>query len=146
MVGPPSPRLVQFKLIIYSRQQRTKAILAKKAFAGCQHGTVVKLDDIMTNHPMSNVEHIVQDIHDILFSYYKVARKRFVDNVCMLAVDHFLVSGPETPLTLFSPAFVSRLTTEQLETIAGEEQSTKRKRRQLKKEIHSLEAGKKILL
>ena len=33
--------------------------------------------------PVGNMEHTVRDIHDILRSYYKVARKRFVDNVCM---------------------------------------------------------------
>jgi hypothetical protein len=52
----------------------------------------VKLDDVVQNHPMSNTKHVVQDIHDILFSYYKVARKRFVDNMCMHAVDHFLIN------------------------------------------------------
>jgi len=31
-------------------------------------------------------------------SYYKVARKRFVDAVCLQAVNHFLVSGKTSPL------------------------------------------------
>lgn len=31
---------------------------------------------------MSNFEHTLNDLHDILEAYYKVARKRFVDNVC----------------------------------------------------------------
>jgi hypothetical protein len=60
-----------------------------KAVDDCTYGTVVKLDDVVKNHPMSNTEHVVQDIHDILFSYYKVARQRFADNVCMHPVDHF---------------------------------------------------------
>ena len=33
--------------------------------------------------PLSKMEHTVRDIHDILLSYYKLARKRFVDNVCV---------------------------------------------------------------
>jgi hypothetical protein len=119
--------------------------MATKSFDDGSHGTVVKLDDIVQNHPMRNTEHIVQDIHDILCSYYKVARKRFVDNVCMQAVDHFLVNGPETPLTIFAPSFVSSLNADELERIAGEDNVTKRQRHQLKKEIGSLEAGKKIL-
>ena len=94
---------------------------------------------------MSNSEHVVQDLHDILFSYYKVARKRFVDSVCMQATDHYLVNGPQTPLALFSPTFVSSLTHKQLETIAGEDQGTKRTRARLKRDIANLEAAKKIL-
>lgn len=43
----------------------------------CKHGTVVRLDAIMQNHSMSNVDHVSQDLHDILQSYYNVARKRF---------------------------------------------------------------------
>lgn len=30
---------------------------------------------------MSNFTHTIQDLHDILQPYYKVARKRFVDNI-----------------------------------------------------------------
>lgn len=111
----------------------------------CSHGEVVRLQDNTTAHPMSNTDHIVQDIYDILFSYYKVARKRFVDSVCMQTVDNYLVNGPETPLTLFSPTFVSSLTHDQLEAIAGEDQVTKGTIARLKKEVASLEEAKKIL-
>ena len=122
-----------------------QALMTKKAFTDCQHGAVIKLDDVVQSYPMSNTQQIVQDIHDILCSYYKVARKRFVDNICMQAVDHFLINGPQTPLTLFSSSFVSGLNVDELERIAGEDNMTKRRRQQLRKEIESLEAGKKIL-
>lgn len=95
---------------------------------------------------MSNVDHTVQDIHDILESYYKVARKRFVDNVCMQAVDYYLVTGPGAPMKLISPTWVNDLSNETLQEIAGEEIAAKRKRRQLRKKIKDLEAGKKALL
>jgi hypothetical protein len=107
---------------------------------------VVRLDEIVQHHSMSNVKHTVLDIHDILKSYYKVSLKRFVDNVCMQATDYHLVTGPNTPLKLLSPAFVHGLTVDQLEDIAGEDASLKRKRKQLKREIDELEAGRKILL
>jgi hypothetical protein len=42
-----------------------------------------------------------QEIHDILQAYYKVARKRFVDNIYHQAVDHCLLSGPSSPMILF---------------------------------------------
>ena len=95
---------------------------------------------------MSNTEHTVREMHDILCAYYKVARKRFVDNMVMQAAEYYLVSGPDSPLKLFRPTFVAELTEEQLEEIAGEEIGLKRMRRQLKKEISDLEAGKRILM
>lgn len=109
-------------------------------------GDMVRLSDIVDLQQMNNVEHTAQDIHDILQSYYEVARKRFVDNVCMQAADYHLVTGPATPMKLFSPSFVHSLSKEQLEEIAGEDPTVHRKRQQLKKEIQELEAGRKILL
>jgi Dynamin GTPase effector domain len=144
--GNHSPVLkTENTLTIYSRQKRMQTLMTKKAFNDSDHGAVIKLDDVVQSYPMSNTQHIVQDIHDILCSYYKVARKRFVDNICMQAVDHFLINGPQTPLTLFSSSFVSGLNADELERIAGEDNMTKRRRHQLRKEIESLEAGKKIL-
>ena len=61
---------------------------------------VVKLEAIL-NHGVttgSNLKHTVDDLHDILHSYYKVARKRFVDIVCMQAADYFLVTGHDAPI------------------------------------------------
>ena len=68
-----------------------------------------------------------------------------MDNMCMQAVNHSPLSDQKTPLTLFSPSFVSGLNADELERIAGEDHVTKRRRHQLRKEIESLEAGKKIL-
>lgn len=128
-----------------SRQKRMQDNLEGKSLTGCQHGSVIRLEDIIQSHPMSNVEHIVQEIHDILKSYYKVARKRFTDNLCMQAADYHLVTGPISPLKLFSPSFVSGLSVEQLVEIAGEDAVLKRKRATLNKEITDLDAGKKVL-
>ncbi|KIX04833.1 uncharacterized protein Z518_05704 [Rhinocladiella mackenziei CBS 650.93] len=127
------------------RQKRMKTLMSRMSINDCTHGQVVPLQDVAQSHPMSNTEHVVQDLHDILFSYYKVARKRFVDSVCMQAADHFLINGPQTPLALFSPMFVSSLNAEQLEAIAGEDYGSRRTRLHLKREIASLEDAKKIL-
>ncbi|WEW61266.1 hypothetical protein PRK78_006756 [Emydomyces testavorans] len=96
-------------------------------------------------HPMSNAQNAVQDIHDILKSYYEVARHRFTDAVIMQAAHYHLLTGPETPLRLLSPAYVQRLTPDMLESIAGEDPVLRRTRSQLKKEIEELEAARKIL-
>ena len=121
--------------------------MQKKSIASKDGVKFVSLDDaILPTSIASNTEQTARDLHDILKSYYKVARKRFVDVVMMQAVDYYLINGPEAPLKLFSPRFVSALTADQLERIAGEDVSTKRKREELKREIENLTNGKKILV
>lgn len=120
-------------------------LFSAKTVWDSKNGAMVKISDITQSHPMSNTDQVVQEIHDILFSYYKVARKRFVDSVCMQAAAYFLIDGPGTPLALFSPAYVSKLNATQLNTIAGEDHGTRRLRSHLKRDIASLEAAKKIL-
>ena len=119
--------------------------MESKAVSDCKHGVVVRLDDIMQNYPVSNADHAIQDLHDILHSYCKVALKRFTDSLRMQAADHFLITGSKTPLTLFSPALVAGMTPGQLEEVAGEDTTIKRGRVQLEKEQKDLEDGKKIL-
>ena len=119
--------------------------MQKKSFSDCTYGEVVRLDDKIQNHPMSNDDHAIQDLHNILQSYYKVARKRFVDCLRMQAANYHLTTGPRTPLMLFSPAFVAEMTPTQLEDVAGEDLTLKRRRTQLEKELKNLEDGKRIL-
>jgi len=96
---------------------------------------MIRLRDISAVHDKSNVEQTIEDIHDILRSYYKAALKRFIDNVCMQAADYFLCS-----------LFVSSLSVADLEDIAGEESHVQHLRVKFTKEINDLEAGKKIVL
>jgi len=91
------------------------------------------------------MDHTVLDIHSILRAYYKVARKRFLDTVCMQGTDYHLLSGGDSPLRIFSPMFITSLTNEQHESIAGEDPSSKHLRKTLKLEIKALEDGKKLL-
>ena len=123
-----------------------KAQMAKWSINTEEHGDIVKLDAILQTSTASNTDHTIRDIHDILKAYYKVARKRFVDVVCMQAVDYHLITGPAAPVKLFSPSFVSGLTEDQLDRIAGEDVSTRRKREELRREIENLTNGKKILV
>lgn len=112
----------------------------------CKHGEVVRLEDIVKAQPLGNLDHEIQEIHDILRSYYELALNRFVDNVRMQVCDFFLVTGPETPLSLFSPSFVSALSISQLEQLAIEDASIRTQRARLDKEIIQLRDGKQILL
>lgn len=63
----------------------------------------------------------------------------------MQGSDFHLLTGPTSPLRIFGTAFVSELSTTQLDLIAGEDVSTKHLRKSLKNEITALEKGKKLL-
>lgn len=145
MVGYCRFRPLLSDLILLSRQRRAASAIEGKAFDDCSHGRVVRVEDLHYQRHLSNFEHTIQALHDILQSYYKVARKRFVDNICMQAAGYHLISGPDTPMKLFSPSLVSELSVEQLKEIAGEEPRQQRIRQQLEKEIRGLQTAKMIL-
>lgn len=105
---------------------------------------LLRLKDIL-GVVMSNDDHTIQDLHDTLKSYYKVARKRFVDAVCLQAVDHFLVSGKISPLWILSPYFIGKMLDAELHQIAGDEDENIRRRNMLEIELCSLKAEEKIL-
>ncbi len=131
--------------LIYSRQERIREAVKEKSVDVRTCGKCVRIDDIISTRSISNAEHVVRDLQDILQSYYKVARKRFVDNVCMQGTEYHIISGSSTPLKLFSPAFVASMSMEQLAEVAGEDAAVVRRRTRLKKEIGDLETGKRIL-
>ncbi|KAG6041288.1 hypothetical protein E4U41_005116 [Claviceps citrina] len=90
-------------------------------------------------------EDISEQIHDILRAYYKVARERVVDNLFRQAVNHCLLTGPASPLGLFSEKWVLGLDRQDLESIAGESRLVSHRREQLMKKIADLESALKIL-
>jgi hypothetical protein len=93
----------------------------------------------------SNEQQACDDIMDSLISYYKVARKRFVDVVCQQAVLHYLLISSHGPLSLLSPELIMLLDTEELEAIAGEDADSRQIRISMEREIRSLEAALKVL-
>ncbi|KAB8263271.1 P-loop containing nucleoside triphosphate hydrolase protein [Aspergillus pseudonomiae] len=127
------------------RQERLRSKLESKVISDSYSGELVRLEDLTVLNHMSNSEYTVHDIHDILESYYKVARKRFVDNICMQAADYHLITGPETPTKLFSSSLVNRLSKDELKDIAGEDAFTVQQRMNLRKTIRELEEGRRIL-
>jgi hypothetical protein len=92
-----------------------------------------------------NAQQVREDILDILTSYYKVSRKRFVDVICRQVISHFLLEGDGSPLKIFSPELFLGLDDDQLEMIAGEDVETKHQRSMLESEIKNLEAAMKVL-
>ncbi|OCL03244.1 putative dynamin [Glonium stellatum] len=112
----------------------------------CSTNLIVDLDHVrQTTRSKGNVEQVKEEIHDILWSYYKVAQKRFIDNVYQQAVDHCLLTGPMSPLAVFTQEWVIVLEADQLEIIVGESGITKERRAALKRKIKDLETAVQIL-
>ncbi|RGP73666.1 hypothetical protein FLONG3_6275 [Fusarium longipes] len=88
---------------------------------------------------------ICKDIHDVLLTYYDIARSRFVDVVCRQVIDFFLLDDIDGPLTVFSDQVVFRMTNDQLETIAGEGMLSKARRDKLTRDVANLKEALKIL-
>lgn len=98
---------------------------------------------IVKKKNVSNEEQAVNEIHDVLQAYYKVARKRFVDCVALQVIErHFL--GPSGPIRSFSPSFVGSLSREELRAIAGEEQTIIEKRKNLTAKLERLQGAQDI--
>lgn len=132
-----------------SRSSRLSEALDRAALPYINNGRggrTICLDDIRNiSTNKSNPRQVHEDLHDILESYYKVSRKRFVDVVCQQVVDHLLLSGETSPLRIFSPERVMMMDEDQMEMIAGEDAGTKTQRVLLTREIESLEAAMKVL-
>lgn len=124
---------------------RSKARPGPSGFGG-KAPLVIDLDSVQAvvcNR--SNAEQTAEEIHDILQAYYRVACKRFIDNVYHQAVDHYLLSGPMSPLALFTERWVLDLDADKLAAIAGESRMIRERREKLRKKIDDLEIAMKIL-
>ncbi|KAJ8126636.1 hypothetical protein O1611_g7002 [Lasiodiplodia mahajangana] len=102
-----------------------------------------QLNNLAVN--MANSTYTLECIHDILWSYYKVSLKRFIDVICQQAVQYYLLQGKCSPLEIFSMDMVLNLNEEELDTIAGEDASVRQRREKLDREITSLEDALKVL-
>ncbi|PKS07314.1 hypothetical protein jhhlp_005916 [Lomentospora prolificans] len=84
----------------------------------------------LSNHK-ANVDHLNDEIHDSLRAYYKVAEKRFLDNLYLQAVDYCLMNGDKSPLRVFSQEWVISLSAAQLELLVGDSAKTRAQRDRL---------------
>ncbi len=94
---------------------------------------------------MDNSQQACEDILIALQSYYKVARKRFVDTVCQQVVSYHLLEGDKSPLKILCAERVLKLSPEQLDMIAGEDAVSKNERQVLVREMDSLKMAVKVL-
>lgn len=101
------------------------------------------LRDLANTVHLSNEDQAVYDIHDILKAYYKVALKRFMDNVVIAVVERSWL-GPAGFVGKFDGEFVGRLSDEDLASIAAENYSTTNVRAELQEKLRRFEEARRI--
>jgi len=123
---------------------RPKARKDIKQYGSMQY--MVNLDDVAgATKGKGNVEHLQEEIHDILRAYYSLALDRFIDNIFQLAVDYHLLHGPSSPLRVFRPDWVIDLEPDHLERIIGETKAAKKRRSKIMRKIEDLSNALRIL-
>lgn len=110
--------------------------LKKLGFTDGQYANI-HFAQIKSSLHLSNEKSAIYDIHDTLKAYYGVAIKRFIDNVKNQVVARNLL-GPLGPVGMFTPEYVSSLSEEELESIAGEDYATSNLRAELGAQISRL--------
>ncbi|MCJ1383813.1 hypothetical protein MMC17_006927 [Xylographa soralifera] len=103
----------------------------------------VDFKTIKNSMHLSNEQTAIYDIHDTFQAYYKVALKRFVDNVSNQVVERNLM-GPKGPVSILTPEWVAGLDAEDLADIAGEDSATSSQREELNATIGRLEKARKV--
>jgi hypothetical protein len=93
----------------------------------------------------ANATQVREYMHDVLASYYEVARQRFVDVVYQQAVNHHLLFGRTSPLRLFNTEMVLSFNEEQLDMIAAEGAPVQQRREKLVRDIENFEKALKVL-
>jgi hypothetical protein len=111
------------------REERVRGRLQAMGLGDELMGGFNLLDVMKTVH-LSNEDQSVNDVHDILKAYYKIAVKRFADNVVIQVVERHIL-GPDGPVRAFSPDMVNDLDERELMDIAGEKFTTSSMRNEL---------------
>lgn len=83
------------------------------------------------------------DIHDILKSYYKVALKRFIENVVVQVIERYYI-GLGGPAIQITPEYVRELSDQDLDEVAYETYETARSRNDTNSRLQRLEEAVRI--
>ncbi|KAJ5932821.1 hypothetical protein N7516_007310 [Penicillium verrucosum] len=109
---------------------RQERVIARLEGLGLQDGFGFDMKTVLKGVHLSNEQQAVFDIHDILKAYYKVAMKRFMDNVVVQVSERYIV-GEEGPVKMFSPDLIGGFDDDMLTDLAGENFSTASRRNDL---------------
>ena len=126
-----------------ARHSRFIHRLEKMGFVnGSEYHGIVDFDSMKTNH-LTNETSAVYEIHDMLQAYYKVAIRRFIDNVANQVIERNLL-GPRGPISIFNPEWVTGLSVEDLAFIAGGDETTTELRQELTAQLARLDKARRI--
>ncbi|KAF2008465.1 hypothetical protein BU24DRAFT_415823 [Aaosphaeria arxii CBS 175.79] len=109
---------------------REERMIARLKNAGVSSGQYFDLQGAVNGVHLSNEDQAVNDIHDTLKAYYKVALKRFVDNV-VIQITERIILGPNGSVRWFSPEMIGDLQDDELAYLAAENFSTSTRRNEL---------------
>ncbi|OJD21879.1 hypothetical protein ACJ73_06779 [Blastomyces percursus] len=101
------------------------------------------VNELMRCVHLSNEDQAVNDIHDILKAYYKVAVKRFADNVVLQVTERHLL-GIHGPVRALSPDFIGDLPQCELEDVAAENFATSSARVELRTRCERLQGALEV--
>lgn len=125
-----------------AREDRVLSRLRKMGFHE-GHAMPVNLPELTKALRLGNDEQTVYDIHDILKAYYKVAIKRFNDEVVTGVVERSWL-GQHGFVDIFDPEFVGALSDEEVASIAAENFSTTNTRSELREKLRRFEEARRI--
>lgn len=119
---------------------REDRVLERLKDVGLEDGTVQQINLTAIAHAahLSNEDQAVYDIHDILKAYYKVALKRFMDNVIQQVVERIHL-GSEGSVKAITPEYAGSLSDSELLDIAAESYATSSTRTDIGYKLERLE-------
>ncbi|KAI9367803.1 P-loop containing nucleoside triphosphate hydrolase protein [Aspergillus egyptiacus] len=124
------------------REERVRARLEALGL-GENRSLHVNLPYVMKAVHISNEDQAVNDIHDMLKAYYKVAVKRFTDNVVVQIVERHML-GKDGPVRALSSEMVNELDDAELLDMAGESFATSSVRNELTAKCERFRMGLEV--
>lgn len=109
---------------------RQERVIVRLETLGLRDGINFDMSRVLQGVHLSNEDQAIFDIHDILKAYYKVAMKRFTDNVVVQVSERYIL-GDGGPVKMFSPDMVGEFEEDKLTEIAGENFATAGRRNDL---------------
>ncbi|KAL5345014.1 hypothetical protein ACLOAV_009967 [Pseudogymnoascus australis] len=120
-----------------TREERFLSRLKEVGLEDGQYQTI-DLAAITRAAHLSNEDQAVNDIHDILKAYYKVALKRYMDNVVLQVIERIYL-GSNGPVRAISPEYVKTLSDTELAGIAAESYATSSTRTEIGYKLQRLD-------
>ena len=123
--------------LVKTREER---VLNRLKGVGLEDGEYQTIDlaAITRAAHLSNEGQAVNDIHDILKAYYKVALKRYMDNVVLQVVERIYL-GSNGPVRAIGPEYVGTLSDTELADIAAESYTTSSTRTEIGYKLQRLD-------